>query len=70
MSRSLFNRTADTLASRYEVTVEQDPDIGPWIATVWLVSKTSRQDIAIFSGRLSAEDARDDAYSFLKDRPR
>ncbi len=59
----------DVLASRYEVDVYADPLIGPWVAHVFVVTKTTRQLLASF-GAVDEATARDAAYEFLKDRPR
>ncbi len=63
----------DVLASCYEVELEPaDADAfgyEMWIATVYLVTKTSRQTLFVTVHHDETE-ARDEAYQFLKDRPR
>ncbi len=58
----------DILASHYEVEVTEAPN-GKWYGTVWLVTKTTRIS-PYTSVAATMEEARDEAYQFLKDRPR
>ena len=57
----------DTLASSYHTEV--GPVDGGWVATVYIVTKTSR--LRIFQClRLDELAARNAAYEFIGDRPR
>ncbi len=57
----------EALASSYQTEVE--PLAGGWVATVYIVTKTTRLEIYKIA---SADEtsARNNAYEFLRDRPR
>ncbi len=63
-------RLYSVLESRYEAELtEPSEGMDFWTAVVWLVTKTSRMQLATFSG-VCETDTRNAAYTFIMDRPR